>query len=305
MPSVFLLNVTTWFCPTPFSGAPTFCGVTGNTRVDYKLYPRAVLPHITSSKVWRRAGDILQIIQTNQSTTRSPTCGTHTTSTACEGAPCAQRHVWDQDKIFAAAAQGANRNTFINEVENELQRRIPDNTSPLDVDVENEWRHSSVRKAAEKQHFTRSTQKKEDETMNTRLPRHTVLNVVGTFAHCVDCILKRGRYARARATEADHRVRSFKRAQRRELEHARLTASQEDWERRDFATTWKLTKVLTVKRIGPKKNVASLLPRLHPSANKNSWRAATLVDTSQTRPFSSDRLHSRSAFGREVFRALV
>ena len=44
----------------------TFHGVTGNTRVDCILCPCAVVPHITSCKVWRRAGDTLQVIQTNQ-----------------------------------------------------------------------------------------------------------------------------------------------------------------------------------------------------------------------------------------------
>ena len=40
---------------------------------------------------------------------------------------------------------------------------------------------------------TRSTQK-ENDTVSTKLPRHTVPKVVGTSAHCVICILKRGRY---------------------------------------------------------------------------------------------------------------
>ena len=54
--------------------------------------------------------------------------------------------------------------------------------------------------------------------------------------------------SRACAAEADHRVLSFnKSAQRRALEHARLTELQEAWERRDFATTWKLTRILTIR----------------------------------------------------------
>ena len=48
-----------------------------------------------------------------------------------------------------------------------------------------------MRKAAE-DHFTRSTQK-EDETLSTKPTLLTVLNAVGTIAHCVTCILKRGR----------------------------------------------------------------------------------------------------------------
>ena len=39
----------------------------------------------------------------------------------------------------------------------------------------------------------------------------------------------------------------LKSAQRRALEHARLTELQEAWERRDFATAWKLTRILTIR----------------------------------------------------------
>ena len=129
---------------TFFWNTPTFYGVTGNTRIDYILCPRAFLPHVTSRKVWRKAGETLQIIQTNQRRDHRPVVLTIRTRLAYEGAPCAQRHLWDQDKIFAAATQGINRNAFINDMESELQRRISDNTSLLDVDVVFEWLHSSM-----------------------------------------------------------------------------------------------------------------------------------------------------------------
>ena len=177
---------------TFFWNTPTFYGVTRNTRIDYILCPRAFLPHITSCKVWRRAGDILQIIQTNQRRDHRLVVLMIRARLAYEGAPCAQRHLWDQDKIFAAATQGINRNTFINDVEKELQRRISDNTSLLDVDVMYEWFHSSMRKKPQR-NTSLDQRRKEGETMSTKLPRHTVLNAVETSAHCVIDTLKRGR----------------------------------------------------------------------------------------------------------------
>ena len=59
--------------------------------------------------------------------------------------------------------------------------------------------------------------------------------------------------------------------QRRNLEYARLTELQEAWERRDFATTWKLTRILTGKRIGPKKR--RLVAPQAASFNKKEWLA--------------------------------
>ena len=155
---------------TFFWNTPTFHGVTGNTHVDYILCPRAVLPHITSCKVWRNAGDTLQIVYTNQRRDHRPVVLTIQARLACEGAPCEQRHFWDQDKIFAAATQGIGRDTFITEVEDELQRRLAENASLLDVDV--------VYTAQ----YERPQRNTEDETMSTKPLRHTVLNVVGTSA---------------------------------------------------------------------------------------------------------------------------
>ena len=155
MYSDILLNVISWLCRTLFSGTHQLFMASQKTLalITY-LCPRAFLPHITSCTVWRRAGDTLQIIQTNQRRDHRPMVLTIRARLAYEGAPCAQRHLWDQDKIFAVATQGINRNTFINDVGKELQRRISDNTSLLDVDVKYEWLHTSMRKAAEK-HFTR------------------------------------------------------------------------------------------------------------------------------------------------------
>ena len=144
---------------TFFRTPPTISGVRGNTRVDYILCPRAVLPHITSCKVWRRAGDTLHFIQSNHRRDRRPVVLTIRARLAYEGAPCAQRHLWDQDEIFAAATREVNRAAFINDVETELHRHISDTTSPLDVCVIYDWQHGPMRKAAE-HHFTSLTQKK-------------------------------------------------------------------------------------------------------------------------------------------------
>ena len=172
---------------------------------------------------------------------------------AYEGAPCARRHLWDQDKIVAAATQGVNRDAFINDVERELQRHISGNTSLLDVDVIYEWLHSSMRKAAEKR-FARSTQKRgRNQEYETAAAHRAQCRRDLRSLRQLHLQSWQVRNARARASEADHRVRAIKRAQRRELERARLIELQEACERRDFATTWKLTRILTGKRIGPKK----------------------------------------------------
>ena len=46
----------------------------------------------------------------------------------------------------------------------------------------------------QQRHTSLDQRKKEGEIMSTKLPRHTVLSVVETSAHCVIYILKRGRY---------------------------------------------------------------------------------------------------------------
>ena len=79
-----------------------------------------------------------------------------------------------------------------------------------------------------------------------------------------------GTSARARAAEADHHVRSIKRAQRRNLERARFIELQEAWERRDFAATWKLTRILTEKELD-QRNAVLPLHRLHRFVNRNGW----------------------------------
>ena len=128
----------------------------------------------------------MQIIQTNQGRDHRPVVLTIRARLAYEGAPCAQRHLWDQDKIFAAATQGINRNTFINDVEKELQRRISDNTSLLDVDVI--YMNGYTAPCGKpKRNTSLDQRKKESETMSTKLPQHNVLNAVETSAHCVIC----------------------------------------------------------------------------------------------------------------------
>ena len=193
---------------------------------------------------------------------------------------------------FRSCNIGNQRNTFINDVEKELQRCISDNTSLLDVDVIYEWLHSSMRKAAEK-HFTRSTQKRgrDHEYEAAAAHRAQCRRDLRTLRHLHPQAWQ-VRCARARAAEADHHVRSIKRAQRRNLESGGLIELQEAWERRDFAATWKLTRILTVKRIGPKKRRLaapqaasfSKQERMEHLARPGSQGgcAATPVDMSQT-----------------------
>ena len=256
MPDI-LLNVMSWLCRTLFSGTHKLFMASQETLA---LITYCVLDHFYLMSHRARFGEN---IQTNQRRDHRPVVLTIRARLAYKGAPCAQRHLWDEDNIFAAATQGINRNTFINDVESELQRRISDNTYQLDVDVVYEWLHSSMRKAAEK-HFTRSTQK--------RGRNHEYEAAAAHRAQCrrdlrTLCYLHpqawQVRCARARAAEADHHVRSIKRAQRKNLEHARLIELQEDWERRDFATTWKLTRI--------PKETPWPLHRLHHFVSRNGW----------------------------------
>ena len=173
---------------------------------------------------------------------------------AYEGAPCARRHLWDQDKIFAAATQGVNRDAFINDVERELQRHISGNTSLLDVDVIYGWLHSSMRKAAEK-HFTRSTQKRGRNQEYETAASHRA-QCRRDLRSCTSvCILNPGKYEMLAQEQVRQIIVSEQSNVPKEenLERARLIELQEAWEPRDFATTWKLTRILTGKRIGPKK----------------------------------------------------
>ena len=150
-----------------------------------------------------------------------------------------------------------------------------------------------MRKAAEV-HFTRSTQRRgrNQEYETAAAHRAQCRRDLRSLRHLHPQSWQ-VRNARARANEADHRVRAIKRAKRRELERARLIELQEAWERRDFATTWKLTRILTGKRIGPKKR--RLAAPQAASFCKHEWMehlakpgsqggcSATPVDVPQTR----------------------
>ena len=92
------------------------------------------------------------------------------------------------------------------------------------------------------------------------------------------------------------------------LEHARPIELQEAWERRDFATTWKLTRILTGKRIGPKKNAVLPFHRLHHFVNRNgrhilrdqAVKEAALLHLwtyLKQNMYQQQRLHQRSTLG--------
>ena len=92
-----------------------------------------------------------------------------------------------------------------------------------------EWSHRSMRKTAEK-HFTRSTLKRgrDHEYEAAAAHRAQCRQEARTLRHLHPQAWQ-VRCARARAAEADHRIRSIKRVHRRNLEHARLTDLQEAW----------------------------------------------------------------------------
>ena len=193
MYSDILLNVISWLCRTLFFwNTPTFYGVTGNTRIDYILCPRAFLPHITSCKVWRRAGDILQIIQTNNGVITDLWYSRY-------------EHDWPT-KVHHASRDTFGINTRFSQLQHRESIATPSsmtwrkNYSDAFLTTHHCWTlmlymNGCTAPCEKLQRNTSLDQRKrEGETMSTKLPRHTVLNAVETSAHCVIYTLKRGRY---------------------------------------------------------------------------------------------------------------
>ena len=89
-PSDSLLNDISWFSRTPFSGTHQLLMASQETLALTTYCVLVLLYLITSCKVWRNAGDALQIMQTNQSRDHRYVVLTIRARLAYEEAPCEQ-----------------------------------------------------------------------------------------------------------------------------------------------------------------------------------------------------------------------
>ena len=162
MHSDILLNVISWLCRAFFSGTHQLFMASQETLVliTYCILEHFLL-HVTSCKVWRKAGDTLQIIQTNQRRDHRPVVLTIRARLAYEGAPYALRHLWIKTRFLLlqhreSIATPSSMTWRVNYSDAFLTTHLcwtlmlytNGYTAPCD-------------KAAEK-HFTRSTQKKRE-----------------------------------------------------------------------------------------------------------------------------------------------
>ena len=177
----------------------------------------------------------------------------------------AQRHR-DHDKVVAAAIRGVNRAEFVNEVETELQGRISDTTSPLDVDSFYEWLHSSMRKAAENiLHFR-------NECLSMLLLLLTARSVGKTFVICETYTPKLGKY--------DVRVRALPKLiiviGRSNVPNAAFLSApdSQNCKRHGIVVTSPQhgkSHALQLESESDPRNVALLHFRSHHSVTKNGW----------------------------------
>ena len=260
------------FGNTFFRCSPTFYSNDGRStsRVDYLLLPQALRPQIQSCEVWDRAGDALQLIDCNARRDHRPLV-LNVTIRLRYGAAEDERIVWDHDKLYRCL-RGEGLPDFVHAVESRLQGVDWNSLAKQGPDAVHQALHEPIMEQA-LCYFRKSPADTKHNKQDTDLAAATEERRAARLA------LRRLRdhpqdspevsVAAGNCKEATKVVRRIK----RRLYHARQAALvaevAEAWRKKDFATAWKVSRILAGKNIGPKRR--QMAAPATPLFDKSEW----------------------------------
>ena len=264
-----------------------------SSRIDYICCPVALRAAASKCEVWYRAGDALQLINTNSPRDHRPVVACLPLGLHYHGRPTSKRVLWDHDALNRCVIHGDRRQEFITEVESQLQavdaRHLACNHNP---DVLYEALHSKVRDVAVR-FFSRDATKlqKPPDTLPALQERvHARRDLRAFHLHSAACdavpwlplvvpwvdgrslqkvacvghvflgpVLGHAKLARLQLAcrLADKVVKRMCRRDRNRIRGLWVHELHFAWQARDFATCWKLSRLLSGKKLGPKKRLFS------------------------------------------------
>ena len=249
------------FGNTFFPCSPTFYSNSGShtSRTDYILLPQSLLPQIRSCAVWDRAGDALQLIDCPARRDHRPVVLTvHIQLQYCDDPT---QHVrWDHDKL-SRCLQGDGADQFVQAVEGALEgvewKQLAEQSGP---DTVHHTLHHAIHAQAVR-HFTQprtavqhriadpelaaATLARQRARLQLRALRNDPPDDPGT-QHAMQ-------QATQRCQSTTSRVRQLKRSRWKKHQAALVQEITDAWRRRDFATAWRVSRLLGGSRVGPKK----------------------------------------------------
>ena len=282
---------------TFFDAGHTFFHNSGgfSSRIDYICCPVELRAAASKCEVWYRAGDALQLINTNSPRDHRPVVACLPLGLHFAGRANSDRVLWDHDALNRCVIHGERRSEFIGEVESQLQALDAEHLAcHHNPDVLYDELHSRVRDVAA-QFFSRKvtkwqkppdTQQALQRRLRARLDlrafrcqvaqkRDHVYPWLSSVAPwidgpslqnlaCVDrriscsvaCLAKLARLQFA-CRQSDKAVKRLCRRDRNRVRGLWVHELHFAWQSRDFATCWKLSRLLSGKRLGPKKRLFS------------------------------------------------
>ena len=245
------------FSNTFFPCSPTFYANHGGytSRTDYIMLPQSLLSQVKTCEVWNRAGDALQIIDCPARRDHRPVVITVHVRLQYNSAR-AQRVQWDHDKL-SRCLHGHGDSEFVLAVEGALAgahwRQLAEAEGPDGV---HHALHEAIHAQA-LQFFTKPTTQAQHRAADPALAtatsarRDARLQLRAMQQQSPDDPLVHQAVQQCQTATAE--VRRIKRARWRAHQAALVREITEAWRRRDFATAWKVSRLLGGARFGPKK----------------------------------------------------
>ena len=280
---------------TFFNAGHTFFHNSGtfSSRIDYICCPVELRAATSKCEVWYRAGDALQLINTNSPRDHRPVVACLPLGLHFTGQPASRRVLWDHDALNRCVIYGERRHEFVSEVESKLWHLDPEHLAcHHNPDVLYEALRGCVRDVAAR-FFTREItrlQKPSDtqRALQCRVQARRDLRAFRLFCTacpplpwlpsvvawldgpslqhmacvchpCLGALRGHAKLARLQLAcrLADKSVKRLCRRDRNRVRGQRVHELHFAWQARDFATCWKLSRLLSGRRLGPKRRLFS------------------------------------------------
>ena len=270
--------------PTFYGGPPAFA----QTRVDYICIPQSRALDVESCKVLYTKGDCLQSVAAPGRRDHSPVCLTFQVGLRYEGVPRSQRDTYSREMLAHDAITGCNRHMFTKNVEmacsslrvldvNDFRHELPspdriwsELSAALQTATAKQYpaprrseasRPRDTAAALERTHSLRhalASSRREDVDMGPAgEPSLQRLHVL------FDSWRRMSEFWRARKLSD-----SLCKRDKKKWTDDKVTECNEAWRRRDIKHMWRVGRVLSGCKVGPKKRRLAQPKRFRPSCSE-------------------------------------